>query len=283
MAEYYDMTQQINSLAEIAVNYDAIVLDQWGVLHDGSRPYDHAVNALDGLHASGVKLAVLSNSGKRSALNLSRIEDVGFPPDIFSNIMTSGEALWQDIAKGLISARRFFAIERSPGDAKAWALGLDIEFCDLHNADAVLLMGLPDHSLLGKWEPLLFKMLEHNLTIYCSNPDRQSPRSDGLVVSPGAVGFAYADLGGSVRFYGKPHRPVFQALEKALGSNQLLMVGDSLEHDIAGAQDSGWDSVLVLGGLYAADFARGGHEQTLARLVAEKGCNAPTYTIEALR
>ena len=277
------MSQQIDTLAEIAANYDAIVLDQWGVLHDGSAPYDQAVNALNGLHASGVRLAVLSNSGKRSALNALRIEDMGFPPDIFSDVMTSGEALWQDIAKGFISARSFYAIERSAGDAKAWAVGLDIEFCDLSDAEAVLLMGLPDYNLLETWRPLLFDMLERGLTIYCSNPDRQSPRSDGLVVSPGAVGFAYADLGGSVRFYGKPHRPVFQALEKALGSNQLLMVGDSLEHDIAGAQDSGWDSVLVLGGLYAADFARGNHEQNLARLVAEKGCNSPTYTIEALQ
>ncbi|MBT6506361.1 MAG: TIGR01459 family HAD-type hydrolase, partial [Marinovum sp.] len=98
------MSQQIDTLAEIAANYDAIVLDQWGVLHDGSAPYDQAVNALNGLHASGVRLAVLSNSGKRSALNALRIEDMGFPPDIFSDVMTSGEALWQDIAKGFISA-----------------------------------------------------------------------------------------------------------------------------------------------------------------------------------
>ncbi|MBT6532290.1 MAG: TIGR01459 family HAD-type hydrolase, partial [Marinovum sp.] len=48
------MSQQIDTLAEIAANYDAIVLDQWGVLHDGSAPYDQAVNALNGLHASGV-------------------------------------------------------------------------------------------------------------------------------------------------------------------------------------------------------------------------------------
>ncbi|XAT60010.1 TIGR01459 family HAD-type hydrolase [Rhodobacteraceae bacterium Araon29] len=277
------MTQQISSLAEIAANYDAIVLDQWGVLHDGSAPYGHALEALTQLHASGIRLAVLSNSGKRAALNVSRIEEIGFPLDIFSNVMTSGEALWQDIAKGLIPARRFFAIERSSGDAKAWALGLDIEFCDLRNAEAVLLMGLPDRSLLETWEPILFKMLEGDLPIYCSNPDRQSPRREGLVISPGALGFAYADLGGNVCFYGKPHRPVFQALEKAFGSDQLLMVGDSLEHDIAGAQKSGWDSVLVCGGLYAADFKQGAFENTLARLVTEKECNPPTYTIEILK
>ena len=31
----YIMTQCIKSLAQIAQKYDAIVFDQWGVLHDG--------------------------------------------------------------------------------------------------------------------------------------------------------------------------------------------------------------------------------------------------------
>lgn len=277
------MSQKINSLREIAANYDAVVLDQWGVLHDGSMPYRFAIDTLIGLHTKGTRLAVLSNSGKRSAPNAARIADIGFPTEIFSTVMTSGEALWQDLNKGLIPARRFFPIERSSGDAQAWANGLDIEFCDLADAEAGLLMGLPDQSTLETWKPLLLDMLHKNLKIYCSNPDRQSPRPEGLVVSPGALGFAYADLGGHVQFYGKPHRPVFQALEHQLGSNRLLMVGDSLEHDIAGAQGSGWDSVLVRGGLYANDFDQGPHDETLARLVTDKGCNRPTYSIELLQ
>ena len=130
---------------------------------------------------------------------------------------------------------------------------------------------------------MLLDMLQDDMTIYCSNPDRQSPRREGLVMSPGALGFAYTELGGNVQFYGKPHRPVFQVLEKALGSNQLLMVGDSLEHDIAGAHNSDWDSVLICGGLYADDFKQGNHAETLARLVTEKGYHPPTYTLELLQ
>ena len=32
------------------------------------------------------------------------------------------------------------------------------------------------------------------------------------------------------------------------------MVGDSIEHDIAGAKNIGWDSLLMTGGLYAKMF-----------------------------
>ena len=59
-------------------------------------------------------------------------------------------------------------------------------------------------------------------------------------------------------------------------------VGDSLEHDIAGAQAAGWDSLLVQGGLYASDFAQADHDAVLASLVTAKACRPPTYSIEVL-
>jgi ribonucleotide monophosphatase NagD (HAD superfamily) len=104
-----------------------------------------------------------------------------------------------------------------------------------------------------------------------------------LVISPGALAFAYADLGGDTTFYGKPHPPVFQALESVFGAVRYLMVGDSMEHDIAGAQGVGWDSLLIQGGLYADRFADADGDQVIAEIAAEKRCAPPTYRIEGLR
>ena len=278
------MTQTIESLAEIAAGYDAIVLDQWGVLHDGSTPYPDALAALQDLARGHVPLAVLSNSGKRSAPNADRIAAMGFGHTLFHTVMTSGEALYRDIASGQITARRLWPIEREAGDAAEWAKGLDIELtATLEDADAILLMGLPDGTTLDAWHPVLTRAAASGLPVYCSNPDRQSPRADGLVLSPGALAFAYQEMGHPVTFYGKPHRPIFTALEAALGAHRLLMVGDSLEHDIAGGHGAGWDTVLVQGGLYAADFATGDGTATLDRLCAEKAAPAPTFRIETLR
>ncbi|MEL7091342.1 MAG: TIGR01459 family HAD-type hydrolase [Pseudomonadota bacterium] len=277
------MTRKIASLRDIADGYDAIVLDQWGVLHDGTTPYPGAVTALQRLRADGCRLAVLSNSGKRAAPNAARIAAMGFAEDMFESVMTSGEALWRDLHDGAIAARRFFAIERAAGDAAAWAQGLDISLVDLDNAEAVLLIGLPDGSALPDWSDVLHAACARDLTVYCSNPDRHSPRADGLVVSPGALAFEYAARGGTVQFYGKPHVPVFDALQRHLGASRILMVGDSLEHDIAGAQAAGWDSVLVRGGLYATAFAGGEMADVLAQLVAQHGVAPPTFTIGHLQ
>ncbi|MEM9755657.1 MAG: TIGR01459 family HAD-type hydrolase [Pseudomonadota bacterium] len=276
------MTAWLTSLAELAPNLGAIVLDQWGVLHDGTEPYAGAVDALTQLSDTGLPLAVLSNSGKRAAPNLARITAMGFPSELFAAVMTSGEALWQDIAAGRVSARRFFAIERSAGDAVAWADGLDVTLSDTAtDAEAILLMGLPDGVAPDRYDAVLGA----GLPIFCTNPDRASPRSGGeIVVSPGALAHAAVDRGAHVTFYGKPHLPVFRAVEAQLGvpAARLLMVGDSLEHDIAGGAAAGWQTAFVRGGLHADAFKRGALDTALQQLIDAASAPAPTYTLASL-
>lgn len=278
------MTHLLQSLSEIASDYDAIVLDQWGVLHDGATPYPHAIATLERLSAAGTRFAVLSNSGKRSEPNAQRIEGVGFAPALFEYIMSSGEALWRDVQSKQITQTRFFPIERTPGDAQDWAHGLDINLCELEDADAVLLMGLPDGADLAAYCATMDAAFAKGLPVYCSNPDFQSPRpGGGLVTSPGVLAFNYAQQGGTTALYGKPHEPIFRALESALGTSRLLMVGDSLDHDIKGAAGVGWDSLLIMGGLYAKEFAAGDAQAVLADLIAAKAAPHPTYMIETLK
>ncbi|MEM9212335.1 MAG: HAD-IA family hydrolase, partial [Pseudomonadota bacterium] len=216
--------------------------------------------------------------------NADRIVGMGFAPQLFETVMTSGEALWRDVKSSTVPAGLFYPIERSQGDAALWADGLSVDFtADIQMAEGVLLMGLPDGSTLDDWRSKLNTALAQDLTIYCSNPDRTSPRKDGFVVSPGALAFAYQDMGGTTVFYGKPHRPIFASVEAALGTDKLLMIGDSLEHDIAGAAASHWDSVLVQGGLYAKEFAGADPDQVLSKLISENDYIAPTFRMEMVQ
>ncbi|GAB5447656.1 TIGR01459 family HAD-type hydrolase [Gymnodinialimonas sp.] len=277
------MTQVIESLSEVAERFDAIVLDQWGVLHDGTTPYPGAIDALGALNK---RLAVLSNSGKRSAPNAARIADMGFPAELFELVMTSGEALWQDIEAGRVAHRRLCPITRGPGDAAAWAKGLDVTLTpDAATSDAVLLMGLPDHGADVAQDTLAIARAA-GIPVLCTNPDRASPRAGGkTVVSPGALAHAYAKDGGEVHFYGKPHAAVFAVVAASLDvpPERLLMVGDSLEHDIAGGDAAGWSTVFVRGGLHASAFSHGADIlQTITRLADAEGAPMPTYTLDQL-
>ena len=129
----------------------------------------------------------------------------GFSNGLFNQAMTSGEALWHDIDQGKIVLSEFFAIERAQCDALAWAEGLRIELTELHKAQAVLLMGLPDAAKLADWQPFLDQAFAADLPIYCSNPDQHSPRADGLVISAGTLARAYSQRSGQVIYYLKPH------------------------------------------------------------------------------
>ena len=274
--------QQIESLLDVAGRYDAVVLDQWGVLHDGTRPYPGAGAAVEALAAAGHRLAVLSNSGKRSDANRARIAAMGFPVHLIELVMTSGEALWRDMAGGRVLARAPFLVADDPRNAELWAEGLPVApAAAVEWADAVIVMGL-DEDRADAARAAIRLGVERGLPVICSNPDLGSPRAGGRVaLSPGALAREAEAAGAHVVWYGKPHRPVFDACARALDADRLLMVGDSPAHDVAGAKAAGWDAALVSGGLHAARLS--GHGAAAARtLCDEEGVPHADYLIGTL-
>ena len=274
--------RQINSLLDVADRYDAVVLDQWGVLHDGTRPYPGAVAAVEALSGAGHRLAVLSNSGKRSDVNRDRIAAMGFPVHLIELVMTSGEALWRDMAGGRVPARAPLVISDDPGNAAQWAEGLPITpAAAIEWADAVIVMGL-DEGRAEAARAAIRIGVERGLPVICSNPDLGSPRAGGrIALSPGVLAHEAARSGAHVLWYGKPHPPVFDACARALDAGRLLMVGDSPAHDIAGARAAGWDAALVAGGLHAARLSGRGTDAACA-LSDEEGAPEADYLIETL-
>lgn len=277
------MTRSLDSLLEVAGNFDAIVLDQFGVMHNGENAYPGAIAAVARLKQTGVKIAVLSNSGKRAEPNRARIADKGFDPDLFDVVMTSGEALWHDMQQ-TNAAVSLYPITAAQGDAEAWATSLGVALVDsVAQADAILLMGLPEGCDLAAIRTPLDRMTD--VPVYCTNPDRASPRAGGnTVISPGALAHELAGLGHTVKFYGKPHGAVFRSTEKALDlpPERILMVGDSFEHDVAGGHEAGWSTAFVEGGLYHAEFAESDRIATVHKLADQEGTPLPDFTLRGL-
>lgn len=278
--------RDIESVLEITDGIEAVVLDQFGVLHDGARPYPGAAEAIEALRARGLRIAVLSNSGKRAALNAERIRRIGLPLADEDVVMTSGEALRTDIASGRVPARRLHAVCGDPDDADRWAEGLEVTFAPIEKAEALLLMGVPDGIEPGDYEPLLAEALARGLPAICTNPDRASPRGGRTVPSVGALAARYEAMGGAVRWYGKPHAPVFEALGETLGDpepHRILMVGDSPAHDVRGARALGWRTLLVRDGLHAGRFAAVPDIDAALDALLDGEAERPDHTIASLR
>ena len=73
----------------------------------------------------------------------------------------------------------------------------------------------------------------------CANPDLVVMHGARLALCAGALAQWYEEMGGQVRWHGKPYRSVYDSCTALLGiadQPRILAVGDSLRTDIAGAQ-----------------------------------------------
>ena len=103
----------IHGLREIVDRYDTFLMDMWGVLHDGTRPYDGVVEALQGLRAAQKRVVVLSNSSRRTASSIESLTHMGL--DVATDIdavVTSGEVACQLLS----SSSPCFLLDRFDGD-----------------------------------------------------------------------------------------------------------------------------------------------------------------------
>ena len=58
--------KKITSIEEIINDYDNFIIDQWGVMHDGTFGYDHAFNSINILNSNNNCLLYTSPSPRDS-------------------------------------------------------------------------------------------------------------------------------------------------------------------------------------------------------------------------
>jgi HAD superfamily hydrolase (TIGR01459 family) len=265
-----DITE-ISGLRAIADRFDHVLLDQWGTLHAGETVFPAARDCVARLRAAGKRVLTVSNSGKRARSNEQRLAALGLPPQAYDGILTSGEVAWT----GLRTRTRqpfldlgwaCFLITR--GGDHSIVDGLDLAIAtNVEDAEFILLSGLDDDVAEPElWRRRLTRAAARAIPMLCINPDLVMFGATGLVPAPGALARFYAELGGAVKYVGKPHEPIFAAALERLGNpapRRVLMVGDSLDHDIAGARVAGMLTVLLSSGVHK-DLLVGGRDRSHA-------------------
>ena len=68
--------KEIKSIEEIIYDYDNFIIDQWGVMHDGSFGYEHAFDTINFLNISNKNLFIISNSSKRSKSSINKLPEL---------------------------------------------------------------------------------------------------------------------------------------------------------------------------------------------------------------
>jgi HAD superfamily hydrolase (TIGR01450 family) len=149
-------------------------------------------------------------------------------------------------------------------------------------------------SVIAHYRPFLEKCLARKVPVICTNPDVWAPSginpidgSQRLLICPGYVGEMYKAMGGQVLYFGKPYKTIYDYLGKSSGGRKILCVGDNVATDVLGANDSGLDVVLILGGVHAKQFPNLHDLHTVfaqvRQLCQEAGTQEPTYVMPYLR
>jgi HAD superfamily hydrolase (TIGR01459 family) len=193
---------------------------------------------------------------------IRRIARIGVPEGLYHGVMSSGEEAWQylhDRADPFYATlgRRCLHI----GSERDLEIrdGLDLELVETpKHADFILNTGPAEwEDTIADYAPVLAAALERDLPMVCANPDLVVIHGGKPALCAGALAEHYERIGGTVRWHGKPYPSVYDSCLALLGiaeRRRILAIGDSLRTDIAGAAGAGIASLLIAGGVHAAEF-----------------------------
>lgn len=251
----------------LASRYGALLFDLDGVLYRGEEPVPHAPETMAALREAGARMAFLTNNSSRTPEHVAaKLEGLGIAADT-SEVVTSALATAELLA--------------SRGGGTAFVVGMEGIRRALAEAGLTILDGEPervDHVVIGLDIDATYAKLRHagvlvqrGAHLIATNPDRSIPVAAALWPGAGALLAVITETTGAVpEIVGKPFAPLFEVARARAGGGVPLVIGDRLDTDVAGADELGWDSLLVLSGVSTrADLASAGPR--------------PTYVAEDLR
>jgi HAD superfamily hydrolase (TIGR01459 family) len=234
---------RIDHLRDIAAQCDGMLIDQFGVIHDGEKPYPGVLDLLDELKQSGIPVVVITNSGKRADANHQRLAGMGIGRDFYVDVVSSGEVAYQQMSAG--PPRRAYIIGRDGDD-----YGFDnVTIVDTpRDAEIILILG--SNAPVTSLEQYRELLKGCALPALCCNPDKLMLTRHGLQPAPGAIAALYEQLGGKVDWIGKPYPGIYRHALRLIGNpKKALAIGDSAEHDVAGGRGAGLATLLVRTGI----------------------------------
>lgn len=276
--------RRLRNIVEAIDDHDALLVDLWGVVHDGERLNDGVGETLDVLAARGARVIFLSNSSRLGSQLTESLVSMGLRRDVFVEVVSSGDVTRDMLVRhdsgvfaGLSKSRPPRVLHVGSASYVPWLFDIGFDFVDDEAAELVIATGaVASEAELETLRARLAPLVARDIPLVCTNPDRVLVTKTGLGLAPGAVAHAYAAMGGATFLYGKPHSPIYVAAlarfaALGIGASRIVAVGDMIETDIAGARAAGLTSVLVTSGVHAGELGVAPSDDALTRLFAHHG------------
>jgi HAD superfamily hydrolase (TIGR01459 family) len=251
--------RELNHLSEVFEAYDTFVIDLWGVMHNGIKLNNNAMEAVAQLRINSKKIVFLSNAPRPSLTVIDFLLKMKIDKQYLSNVMTSGEAAMQAINQNKFG-KNFFHLgpER---DSSIFEKVKD-NLTTIDNCDFILCTGLFDEDDPDLTKPQLHEndldyykkfLIKHtSKKLVCTNPDLIVHRGDKEEYCAGYIAKIFEGLGGKVTYYGKPYKEIYEMCFKQ--NEKVLAIGDNLRTDIKGANNLKKDCLFISNGVHRNEF-----------------------------
>ncbi len=241
---------QIQNLSEIQNEYECFFIDLWGVIHNGVNLFENVLDTLKFLKNKKKSIFFLTNAPRRSNVIKKQLFEFGLSNKLYDDVVSSGEITWQKL-KSKKNLRCFLI-----GPPRDFHLveGLDVEVVKNPKLVDLIINTGPwgDKDSLENYKPILEELVNYNPLMICSNPDKTVIRGNSFMICAGLLAEYYQKIGGKVEYYGKPYSEIYDYTYSIMKkrNEKILVIGDSLDNDIKGANLQNLDSLLITSGIH---------------------------------
>ena len=241
---------ELKKLSDIYFNYSYFFIDLWGVVHNGISLFEGVIETLKHLKSKKKKIFFLTNAPRRSLVIKKQLTEFGLDSDLYEDVISSGELTWQKLK----NQRNLNCFLIGPPRDFHLVEGLSVNIVDdKSNVDVIINTGpWGDDDLLENYKPIHHELINSKPIMICSNPDKTVVRGDKFMICAGLLAEYYETIGGKVEYFGKPFQEIYEfTYSKMKESDQkILVIGDSLDNDIKGANLQKLDSILITSGIH---------------------------------
>ncbi len=248
-------------------NYSVLLIDAYGVLVDATRALPGALEFIELLHRQQQPYFVLTNDASRLPEGCAaRYQELGLPIE-GERVITSGSLVSEYFEKYQLAGKKVMVLGTEQSRAYVRRAGGEICEAPLDEFAEIEALVIGDEAGFDFFEgmdealSLVIKKADAGQRIHLllPNPDLIYPKdADRFGFAAGSLA-AMLEQALVLRFgerpelkfvrLGKPHRTIFEAAYRRSQTLNMVMIGDQLKTDIAGARNFGIDSVLLGSGV----------------------------------
>jgi HAD superfamily hydrolase (TIGR01450 family) len=230
-------------------DFDAFLLDLDGVVYLGGAAIPGASETVAGLRTAGKALRFLTNDPRFSVVELTaKLRGLGMAAEP-GEIFTSGRVLAQHLRETGLGDRTAYVVGTKALREVMAAAGLRLLDGEAARRAEVVVVG--GHDSLGYREVrLAAQAVRNGAAFFATGRDATFPMPDGPWPATGAM-LAAVEVASGKRAVvaGKPEPLMFEMACRGFADRRkIVVVGDTLESDIAGGKKAGLVTTLVLSG-----------------------------------